>query len=89
MPLRYTPVPIFYPCLQASGDSLGAAIQVGVTMVSSVVLAFVFGPKLAAVALFFFPLVLAAGFIQGKLAQQEINTQRDEHLRAYQVSTGT
>ncbi len=61
------------------------AVQAGVTVVGAVVLAFVFGPKLAAVALFFFPLMLAAGVIQAKLAQREITKQRTEHLHACQV----
>ncbi len=65
------------------------ALQATVTVVSSVVLAFVFGAKLAAVALIFFPLVLVAGVIQGKLAQREIITQRAEHLHACQVGIGT
>lgn len=56
-------------CLQAAGQQMGIVIQSVVNVMTALVIAFVFGWKLACVVVSFMPLLVLSGIAQGTLLQ--------------------
>ena len=52
-----------------AGQQFGLLIQAVTNMGTAIVIAFIYGPKLAGVIFLFIPLMFAAGLVQGKMVQ--------------------
>ena len=60
-------------------------MQAVVALLASTGIAFVYGPKLAAVTFIFLPLLFVFGILQGRLTQGKMKAHRKDLLQAMQV----
>ncbi|KAK7473472.1 hypothetical protein BaRGS_00035301, partial [Batillaria attramentaria] len=69
----------------ATGSKIGSLLEAVSTMVASLVVAFVFGWKLALVILAFFPVIVIAGTVQGKVIAGSAQSEKSQLQEAGKI----